>query len=60
LLAAHVMAGRDESIPQLVLGVPRFLAAEWGVQRASQLPGAVARRVAASLSAARTRRHRPS
>jgi Uncharacterised nucleotidyltransferase len=60
LLAAHVVASRDESIPRLVLSVPHFLAAEWGVERASQLPGAVARRVAASLSAARTRRHASS
>lgn len=60
LLAAHVVAGGDESIPRLVLGVPHFLAAEWGVERASQLPGAFGRRVAASLSAARTRRHAPS
>jgi hypothetical protein len=60
LLAAHVVAGRDESVPRLVLGVPRFLAAEWGVDRASQLPGAVGRRVTTSLSAARTRRHAPS
>jgi Uncharacterised nucleotidyltransferase len=59
-LAAHLVSAQDESLPQLVLGLPRFLGAEWGVESPSQFPGAVARRVAASLSAARTRRHSPS
>lgn len=59
-LAAHLVTGRDDSLPQLVVGLPHFLGAEWGLERPSQLPGAVARRVAASLSAARARRHSPS
>lgn len=58
-LAAHVVAGRDESVLQLMLGVPRFLSTEWGLERPAQLPGAVGRRVAATISAARTRGHAP-
>ncbi|HXG75983.1 MAG TPA: nucleotidyltransferase family protein [Gaiellaceae bacterium] len=59
IAATHLIATQRQS-PLRALGtLPRFLAGEWGLDRTSALPVAIARRAARALAAASTR-GRPS
>lgn len=55
-VGAHVVASQGESVFRAVLTLPRFVCAEWGVDRVAQLPRGAVRRSAAAVSGARARR----
>ena len=58
-IGAHIVASQETSVVRAVVTAPRFVRAEWGLDRAWALPMAAVRRTGAAISAAlKARRHR--